>query len=127
MLLILIFCLADAGNIEGLFSDSSQKETFGRRGKKGTKSKPASTDEAHVAVGGKDASLFLFRALGKVLYCKSKLKIVSTHTKHIDPITNVSITAVKEGICQDALNDSDAVARRQKSMNQGKKVMNCLE
>lgn len=125
--MILISCLADAGNIEGLFSDSSQKETSGRRGKKGAKSKPASTEEAHVAVGGKDASLFLFRALGKVLYCKSKLKNVSTHTKHIDPITNISITSVKEGICQDALNDSEAVVRRLKSMNQGKKVMNCLE
>jgi cell cycle checkpoint protein len=24
------------------------------------------------AIGGKDVSLFLFRALGKILYCKSK-------------------------------------------------------
>lgn len=82
LLLILISFLADAGNIEGLFSDSSQKEKPGRRGKKSTKSKPASTEEAHVAVGGKDASLFLFRALGKVLYCKSKYKCLSLNQTH---------------------------------------------
>ena len=35
-----------------------------------TKTKEARTDEATSAVGGKDSSLLIFRALGKVLYCK---------------------------------------------------------
>ena len=30
-------------------------------------------DSTLAAIGGRDTSLFLFRALGKILYCKSKL------------------------------------------------------
>lgn len=62
--------MTDAGKIEGLFSGSSKKEKSGRRGKSSAKGRQGSSEEGHVAVGGKDASLFLFRALGKVLYCK---------------------------------------------------------
>lgn len=29
--------------------------------------------EAVTAIGGRDSALFLFRALGKILYCKSEL------------------------------------------------------
>jgi len=37
------------------------------------KSKPdASEDQEIQAIGGKDASIFLFHALGKIIYCKSK-------------------------------------------------------
>lgn len=31
-----------------------------------------SEDQAIQAIGGKDASIFLFHALGKIIYCKSK-------------------------------------------------------
>lgn len=68
--LILNSLMADAGNIEHLFSAPSKS---GRRAKNSSKSKPANTEETQVAVGAKDATLFLFRALGKVLYCKRKL------------------------------------------------------
>ena len=33
-------------------------------------------DETVTAIGGKDTSLFLFRALGKILYCKSKCILI---------------------------------------------------
>lgn len=65
--------LTDMGNIEGLFGGSTKDKSV-TRAKRSTKSKPASSEEAHVAVGGKDASLFLFRALGKILYCKRECK-----------------------------------------------------
>ncbi len=32
--------------------------------------------EAVTAIGGRDTALFLFRALGKILYCKSKLTFI---------------------------------------------------
>lgn len=32
----------------------------------------ASEDQEIQAIGGKDASIFLFHALGKIIYCKSK-------------------------------------------------------
>ena len=64
----------DMNKIEQLFTDSSKRDRPGR-GKSSTKSKPAvSSKDSQVAVGGKDASLFLFRALGKVLYCKREYR-----------------------------------------------------
>lgn len=36
------------------------------------KTSPDEREEALAAIGGRDTSLFLFRALGKILYCKSK-------------------------------------------------------
>ena len=40
---------------------------------KRTDKKPIETENTTSAtIGGKDASLFLFRVLGKVLYCKSE-------------------------------------------------------
>lgn len=38
------------------------------------KSNPASCNEFHelASIGGRDTTLFLFRALGKILYCKRK-------------------------------------------------------
>lgn len=90
----------DVGNIEGLFSDSSKKEKPGRRGKKNAKSKSASTEEAHVAVGGKDASLFLFRALGKVLYCKriSDKGVTEPLPKHLKEHERLPLQEVPESI-----------------------------
>ena len=41
----------------------------GNKGKKGAKGKGT---DALAAIGGRDNSLFLFRALGKILYCKRK-------------------------------------------------------
>ncbi|MPC14136.1 Cell cycle checkpoint protein RAD17 [Portunus trituberculatus] len=76
----------DVSKIGGLFTGPSKKDKPGSRGKSSTKSKPAvSSEDAHVAVGGKDASLFLFRALGKVLYCKRDLDkgIVDTLPEHL--------------------------------------------
>ena len=32
--------------------------------------------EAVTAIGGRDTALFLFRALGKILYCKSELSLL---------------------------------------------------
>ncbi|MBN3311178.1 RAD17 protein, partial [Amia calva] len=42
----------------------------GKGKSKGKSAKPSGKQEAVQAIGGKDASLFLFRALGKILYCK---------------------------------------------------------
>ena len=60
----------DVDNIGRLFAGRPKKDKSGSRVKSSSKSKRAASDEVSVAVGGKDASLFLFRALGKVLYCK---------------------------------------------------------
>ena len=35
-------------------------------------SKKAVSDEGYAPIGGRDNSLYLFRALGKILYCKSE-------------------------------------------------------
>ncbi|XP_063876422.1 cell cycle checkpoint protein RAD17-like isoform X1 [Scylla paramamosain] len=91
----------DVGNIEELFTGSSKKDKLGSRGKGSTKSKPAvSSKEAHVAVGGKDASLFLFRALGKVLYCKrnSDKGIIETLPKHLKKNERLSLQEIPESI-----------------------------
>lgn len=37
---------------------------------KGKRAKSAKEQEEHQAIGGKDVSFFLFRALGKILHCK---------------------------------------------------------
>lgn len=43
------------------------KATRGKR-----KAKDSEGRDKELAIGGKDSSLFLFRALGKILYCKSE-------------------------------------------------------
>ncbi|XP_072028726.1 cell cycle checkpoint protein RAD17-like [Amphiura filiformis] len=65
----------------------SGKQTSSRRGKK-EKSEDDS-DRALSAIGGKDTSLFLFRALGKILYCKRNPKsdddpVLPDHLSHHD-------------------------------------------
>lgn len=60
-----------AGGSEKGKSKSSIKAQRKIKGSKASSSKAGDADtENLIAVGGKDASLFLFRALGKVLYCK---------------------------------------------------------
>lgn len=62
-----------AGGSEKGKSKSSVKAQRKIKGSKASSSKAGDADtENLIAVGGKDASLFLFRALGKVLYCKRK-------------------------------------------------------
>ena len=39
---------------------------------KSSESQTGSPENELAAIGGRDTSLFLFRALGKILYCKSK-------------------------------------------------------
>lgn len=48
---------------------SLSKATF-RTNQRKKKSKQSREQEEEQAIGGKDASLFLFRALGKILHCK---------------------------------------------------------
>lgn len=44
--------------------------------RKKAKSKETKEQEEEQAIGGKDASLFLFRALGKILHCKRESYII---------------------------------------------------
>ncbi|XP_037536705.1 cell cycle checkpoint protein RAD17 [Nematolebias whitei] len=48
----------------------SKDRAVSRANKKTKKTKRMKEQEENLAVGGKDASLFLFRALGKILHCK---------------------------------------------------------
>ncbi|KAG7318622.1 hypothetical protein KOW79_018377 [Hemibagrus wyckioides] len=54
---------------KGKSSKSAAKSTSRSKGK-GRSAKSTDGLEESPAIGGKDASLFLFRALGKILYCK---------------------------------------------------------
>ena len=47
------------------------------RKKQRKKSKETKEQEEEQAIGGKDVSLFLFRALGKILHCKRELYLFS--------------------------------------------------
>lgn len=73
--------VSDVYHIQDLFaggsdrgkSKASVKTQRKAKGSKTSSSKASDTNSENlIAVGGKDASLFLFRALGKVLYCKRK-------------------------------------------------------
>uniref|UniRef100_A0A8C2WSW4 RAD17 checkpoint clamp loader component n=1 Tax=Cyclopterus lumpus TaxID=8103 RepID=A0A8C2WSW4_CYCLU len=56
-----------------------------RRNPRGKKSKLTKELEGEQAIGGKDASLFLFRALGKILHCKRDLPSHLSH-HHREPL-----------------------------------------
>ena len=65
--------------LTGKSSKSTAKSKPGAKRKKPTASKTAKKGKAEdekedhlAAIGGRDTSLFLFRALGKILYCKRK-------------------------------------------------------
>ena len=66
----LLFTLFITGNPSALLSKSKKKA----QSSKGKKTSSTNKDAQKIAgcIGEKDASLFLFRALGKVLYCKSE-------------------------------------------------------
>lgn len=70
-------CIPDTSLEKSLlktFKEKLSAQTSGRGRTKGSKSKNKSKrkheTEEEQAIGGKDASLFLFRALGKILHCK---------------------------------------------------------
>ena len=48
-----------------------RRQPVGKSGRQ-TKEKKVTKDSSLAAIGGRDTSMFLFRALGKILYCKSK-------------------------------------------------------
>ena len=57
----------------------SRRQTSEKSGKQ-TKEKRDPKDSALAAIGGRDTSMFLFRALGKILYCKRKFYIHSAYS-----------------------------------------------
>lgn len=68
--------LASACSSNSKIGMSKKKSTAGRKGyvtkRSLKKSGSFQKDEELMSIGGRDTSLFLFRALGKILYCKSK-------------------------------------------------------
>ncbi|CAL4066130.1 unnamed protein product, partial [Meganyctiphanes norvegica] len=68
----------DVYQLEALFTgntttsgrSSASKSKVRKKGSTNSKLSKADKEQVLASVGGKDASLFLFRALGKVLYCK---------------------------------------------------------
>lgn len=84
----------DVHHLEGLFTGSSTVGRTSTRTKSQSKHQPRKSAAAKLddngvdgfaTVGGKDASLFLFRALGKVLYCKRNqdVGVVEPLPKHL--------------------------------------------
>lgn len=66
-------CIPDLSLERSLLKTLKDKSSQTSTGKSRTKAKSkrrAATEEVGQAIGGKDASLFLFRALGKILHCK---------------------------------------------------------
>lgn len=67
-------CFTDGSSAKGLWrKDSpltSSSKAVSRPNLRKKKSKKAKEREEEQAIGGKDACLFLFRALGKILHCK---------------------------------------------------------
>ncbi|XP_022097189.1 cell cycle checkpoint protein RAD17-like isoform X2 [Acanthaster planci] len=66
----------------------SSKQTGGKTGRQ-TGEKTSSEDTALAAIGGRDTSMFLFKALGKILYCKREPKMpedptLPAHLAHHD-------------------------------------------
>ncbi len=76
----LLFTSLDTHDLERALAANPLKSSKGKSrrqpgGKSGrqTKEKKGTTDSSLAAIGGRDTSMFLFRALGKILYCKSKI------------------------------------------------------
>ena len=73
-------CFITGHTEKDIFSRKTKKSTRsakprGRLKEKSTKgrgSEKVAEEEQYDGIGGKDTSLFLFRALGKILYCKRK-------------------------------------------------------
>ncbi|KAJ3604262.1 hypothetical protein NHX12_029003 [Muraenolepis orangiensis] len=63
-------CVPDKAALDGLCSGSSGDVRMQSRKTQVKKQSKEKSGEAAQSIGGKDASLFLFRALGKILHCK---------------------------------------------------------
>uniref|UniRef100_A0A8C7Z1N6 RAD17 checkpoint clamp loader component n=1 Tax=Oryzias sinensis TaxID=183150 RepID=A0A8C7Z1N6_9TELE len=68
-------CLLGSSGNSGVSRTKKDRPASGRRGtsrsnQKTKKTKTVKDQEEERAIGGKDAALFLFRALGKILHCK---------------------------------------------------------
>ena len=68
--------LSDMGISSRSKAAMKKKSSSSSKGSKLTKtrsvSKSGGQEDNMAAIGGRDTSIFLFRALGKILYCKSK-------------------------------------------------------
>ena len=60
---------------------SSGSSKCSRLTKTGSVSKSGGQDDNMAAIGGRDTSIFLFRALGKILYCKSESCLFIKHQR----------------------------------------------
>ena len=60
---------------------SSSSSKGSRLTKAASSSKSGGQDDSMAAIGGRDTSIFLFRALGKILYCKSEFYLYTEHQK----------------------------------------------
>uniref|UniRef100_H3CZ30 RAD17 checkpoint clamp loader component n=1 Tax=Tetraodon nigroviridis TaxID=99883 RepID=H3CZ30_TETNG len=65
-----VFDLFNPSKDKGLWSKKDGPVSSGTRPTKKTRPKKVNQPNGEAAIGGKDATLFLFRALGKILHCK---------------------------------------------------------
>lgn len=72
---IVIFDLFNASTDKGLWNKTDRCVPSGTKQMKKTRPKKVKPPNEEAAIGGKDASLFLFRALGKILHCKRELSL----------------------------------------------------
>lgn len=77
ILIVFLLLLTDCSLEEEFWSrkkrSSALKCKVSAVSKVGKKSKSDTSEDKEIqAIGGKDASIFLFHALGKIIYCKSK-------------------------------------------------------
>lgn len=70
---ILMFDLSNASTDKGLRGKTDRPVPSGTKQTKKTRPKKVKQPKEEAAIGGKDVSLFLFRALGKILHCKREL------------------------------------------------------
>ena len=66
-----IFTLGSCTTFQKL-KHMKQTQVEKKPGKRSSKKSIETPKTSSSAIGGKDTSLFLFRVLGKILYCKSK-------------------------------------------------------
>lgn len=61
---------SEATSAAGGGSRKRSKVSSGIKARKGSSSEGVTAGETASSIGGRDSALFLFRALGKILYCK---------------------------------------------------------
>ena len=72
----------------------TNQTSAGSRTKKGKKS---GESDVYLPIGSKDNSLFLFRALGKILYCKRKfVTLAFQHNSNLQASFASSLCSLKE-------------------------------